>query len=141
MTNNHYPRGALCTALCAILMATCAMASARSPQPSTASGTIGSVGPEARTFRDKCCCGTVEMINPDARLLRIRLPDGAAPLELFWNSQTRFIEGDRFVTAAELTKGATVTVWYHTPFFGKRFATKIVIERTAANPKQQRSRR
>ena len=69
-------------------------------------------------------------------MLRIQREGEAVPLTLVWNSQTRFIEGTRSVTAAEVTKGTAVTVSYHTPFFGKRFATKIVIERGAVSPKQ-----
>ena len=131
----------LCAALCAALIATCSQASARTPQPRSESGTIGTIGQDANTHRDKNCCGTIETIDPDARILRIHRDGEAVPLTLVWNSQTRFIEGTRFVTAAELTRGARVTVWYHTPFFGKRFATKIVIERGAVRPKQQRARR
>ena len=125
--------GPLSAALCAALIATCSQVSARSPQPRVESGSIEAVGKDAR---DQGCCGTIEAIDQDARILRLRRDGEAVPLTLVWNSQTRFVEGTRFVTAAELTKGARVTVWYHTPFFGKRFATKIVIERSAVRPKQ-----
>ena len=80
-------------------------------------------------------------IDQDARILRLNRDGEAEALTLVWNSQTRFIEGMRLVNATELTKGARVTVWYHTPFFGKRFTTKIVIERRAVRPKQQRAHR
>ena len=132
---------ALHAALCAALIATCSQASARSPQPRSESGTIGAVGQDATTLRDKNCCGTIETIDQDARIFRLQRQGEAVPLTLVWNSQTRFIEGTRFVTAAALTKGTTVTVWYHTPFFGKRFATKIVIERSAVRPKQHQPHR
>ena len=126
-----------CAALCAALIATCSQASARSPQSRVQSGTIEAVGQDAHTRRDQCCGGTIETIDRDARMIRIQRDGEAVPLTLVWNSQTRFIEGTRFVTAAALTKGARVTVWYRTPFFGKRFATKIVIERSAVRAKQQ----
>lgn len=122
----------LLAAFCAAFIATCSHASARSPQPRVESGTIETVGPHGRVIRSECCFGTVETIDQDARSLRIRRDGEALPLTLVWNRSTSFIEGTRFVTAAELTKGARVTVWYHTPFFGKPFATKIVIDRSAA---------
>ncbi len=123
--------GTLLAAFCAALIATCSDASAITPRSRVASGSIEAVGQDAQTRRDKCCGGTIEAIDQDARILRLKRDGEAEPLTLVWNSQTSFIEGMRFVTAAALTKGARVTVSYHTPFFGKRFATKIVIERSA----------
>ena len=126
----------LSAALCAALIATCSQASARSPQPRVERGTIETIGQDSRSRRDERCCGTIGTIDQNARMLRIQREGEAVPLTLVWNSQTRFIEGTRSVTAAEVTKGAAVTVWYHTPFFGKRFAAKVVIERGAMHPKQ-----
>ncbi len=137
----HRRSGTLCAAWCTALIAICSHASARSPQPRVASGTIETTEQDGRNLRDKGCCGTIETIDQDARILRVRRDGEAVPLTLVWNSQTRFIEGTDFVTAAALTKGARVTVSYHTPFFGKRFATKIVIERSAVRPKQPRPHR
>ena len=78
--------------------------------------------------------GVIEMIDRDARILRIQRDGEAVPLTIVWNKLTRFVEGSRFVSAAELKKGTPVTIWYRTPFFGERFATKIVIERSAGDP-------
>lgn len=94
----------------AALIATCSEAFARSP-------------------RAQVVMGTIETIDADARVLRIKPRGEAPPLTPVWNSRTRFVKGSRFVTAAELTKGAPVTVWYRTTVFGKRFATKVVMER------------
>lgn len=140
-TNAHISPNVLCTALCAALIATCTQASARPPQPRAESGTIEKIGHDARTCRDQSCCGTIETIDYNARLLRIQRDGDAGPLTLVWNGRTSFVDGTRSVTAAELTRGTRVTVWYRTPFFGKRFATKIVIERGAVRPKQQRPNR
>ena len=130
--------GTLSAALCAALIATCSQVSARSPQPRVESGTIERAGQDGRNLRDKGCCGAIEMIDQDARVLRVHRDGETVPLTLVWNRQTRFIEGTGFVTAAALTKGARVTISYHTPFFGKPFATKIVIERGTVRPKQSR---
>ena len=140
-TEAQIPTSTLCAALCAALIATCPQASARPPQPRVESGTIETVDRDARILRDPCCSGTIETIDQNARILRVQRDGEAVPLTLGWNSRTIFVEGARFVTAAELAKGTPVTVWYRTPFFGKRFATKIVIERSAVRPKQHRPHR
>jgi hypothetical protein len=137
-TKAQIPATTLCAALCAVLIATCSQASARPPRAQAEGGTIETIEQNGRTLRVQCCIGTIETIDRDARILRIQRQGEAVPLTLVWNNQTRFVEGTRSVTAAELTKGTPVTVWYHTPFFGKRFATKIVIERNAVRPKQHR---
>ena len=137
-TKAKMPPSILCAALCAALIATSSQASARPPRARAESGTIETIEQNGRTLRVQCCIGTIETIDPDARVIRIQRQGEATPLTLVWNTQTRFVEGTRFVTAAELKKGAPVTVWYHTPFLGKRFATKIVIERGALRPKQHR---
>ena len=100
--------------LCSAFIATCAQVSARSPQPRVESGTIEAVRQDAR---DQSCCGTIGTIDQDARILRVQRDGEAVPLTLVWNSQTRFIEGTGFVAAAALTKGARVTVSYHTPYW------------------------
>ena len=102
--------GTLSAALCAALIATCSQVSARSPQPRVESGTIETAEQDGRNLRDKGCCGTIEMIDQNARILRVQRDAEAVPLTLVWNSQTRFIEGTGFVTAAALTKGARVTL-------------------------------
>lgn len=100
----------LCMILCIALAATCTQATARTP-------------------RSRVQHGVIEMIDRDARTLRVQLEGSALPLTLVWNSRTRFVGESRYVTAAELRQGNPVTVWYLTPFFGERFATKIGIER------------
>lgn len=95
--------------LCVAIVATCTQAPARTP-------------------RSRVQHGVIEMIDHDARTLRIQRDGEAVPLTIVWNRLTDFVEGSHFVTAANLTKGTPVTIWYLTPLFGKRFATKIVID-------------
>lgn len=73
--------------------------------------------------------GIIQMIDREALVLRIQPTGQSEPLSMVWNSRTSFMEGKRIVTAAELKKGSRVTVSYHNPLFGKRYASKIVIER------------
>ena len=100
----------LCAVLCFIMVATSTQVSAR-PHPALVQQ------------------GIVQMINRKALVLRIQPTGQPEPLRMVWNSRTSFMEGMRIVTAAELREGSLVTVSYHNPLFGKRFASKIVIER------------
>ena len=137
-TKAKIPANIICAALCAALIATCSQASARPPQARVESGTIQTVEQDGRILQDPCCSGTIATIDQNARILRVQRYGEAIPLTLVWNSRTIFVEGARVVTAAALTRGTPVKVWYRTPFFGKRFATKIVIERSAVRPKPHR---
>ncbi len=81
------------------------------------------------------------MIDQNARAFRVRDDAGAVSLTLVWNNRTRVFEGSRAATAADLTKGASATIWHGTPFFGERYATKIVIGRGAVPPAKRQSPR
>jgi hypothetical protein len=72
--------------------------------------------------------GIVAAVDHNARMLHLQRAGEAVPLPLTWSDRTRFIKQDTAVTPAELRKGGNVTVWYHTPLFGPRWATKIQIE-------------
>jgi hypothetical protein len=72
--------------------------------------------------------GTIVAVEHNARTLRLQRAGEAVLLDITWNDRTRFIKQDSTVTSAQLGKGGKVTVWYHTPLFGPRWATKIHIE-------------
>lgn len=112
------PTAKFCAAVCFALMATCSPATARPPQAIVQRGTI-------------------EAIDRDAHILRLQRHGEAVSLMLAWNSRTHVFEGTRAVTADELTRGASVTVWYRNPLFGERFATKILIEIGLVRPVQR----
>jgi hypothetical protein len=118
-TKSQISATTLCAALCAALIAAPSQGSARRPQARVESATI-------------------QTVDQNACVLRVQRYGNAIPLTLAWNSRTIFVEGARVVTSATLTKGTPVKVWYRTPLFGKRFATKIVIERGLAHPIQRR---
>jgi hypothetical protein len=73
------------------------------------SGNIETIEQDGRTLRVQCCVGAIETVDREAHTLRIQRQGEAVPLTLVWNSQTRFLKGTRFVTAAELAKGTPVT--------------------------------
>jgi hypothetical protein len=81
---------------------------------------------EARPPRARQVVAVVQAINCDKRTLSLNYPQGRGPRELIWNSATKFLRDWKFVPAAELKNGTQATVYYHSPFFGKPFATKVV---------------
>lgn len=83
-------------------------ASARPPQPRTESG-------------------VVESVDHTTRALRLRRVNGCERLTVVWDRRTRFVAEDRLSTASRLQPGGRARVSYRTPFFGERYATKIVL--------------
>ena len=79
--------------------------------------------------------GIVERLDGNAKTFQLRQTNEARPMMLAWNSRTRFTAGAEFVAAAKLREGAPVRVIYHSPFFGERFVTKVVLGAAAANRK------
>lgn len=74
--------------------------------------------------RERQC--VVQTIEPNSRAMTLRCGKDAEPLELVWTKDTQFLNNWRLTNAAQLKPGQTVTVYYHSPFFGKKFATRVV---------------
>jgi hypothetical protein len=75
----------------------------------------------------------VQAINYDKRMLTLTYPQGRGPQVVVWNSETEFFCDGKTVPATELKEGTHATIFYHSPFFGKPFATKITWS-MSANP-------
>jgi hypothetical protein len=75
----------------------------------------------------------VQTINHDKRILTLNYPQGSGPQVVIWNSNTEFLCDGKTVPATELKEGTHTTIFYHSPFFGKPFATKIALS-TSAKP-------
>ena len=82
----------------------------------------------ARPPRPRIASGVIEAVEPSAGVLRLRLPNRCEPLVVTWDAHTRFFEEHRSVTASRVQAGMQVTLSYRTPFFGERYATKIVLK-------------
>jgi len=80
----------------------------------------------ARPPRSRPVAATVESVSLETRTLTITPAKDKGPSDLTLTRQTKFIHNWKFAPANELKTGAHVTVYYHAPFFGKPFATKIV---------------
>ena len=81
---------------------------------------------EAHAPRAREVSAVIQAINHEQRTLSLETPKGGGPRELVWDKSTKFLRDSKFVPATELKAGTRVTVYYHSPFFGKPFATKIV---------------
>jgi hypothetical protein len=68
----------------------------------------------------------VQTINHDKRILTLTYPQGRGPQVVVWNSDTEFLCDGKAVPATFLKEGTHVTIYYHSPFFGKPFAMKVV---------------
>jgi len=77
--------------------------------------------PQAREL-----CGVIEEINAKSRLLAVRSPKRDEPVKLVWRRDTQFIRNHQFTPSTALKTGLQLCVNYHSPFFGKPFATKVV---------------
>jgi hypothetical protein len=126
--------------LCAALIASTCTTHARTPQARTERGPAPSVERNA-TPAGEPSVGTVGRVNQRARVLRFQRYGAMLPMNLTWNSHTVFLAGGQSVTAARLSPGDIVTVWYHTPIFGKPIASQIVIRRAPAPASQPGGRR
>jgi hypothetical protein len=70
--------------------------------------------------------GVIQSINYGKQTLTLTYVQERGPQELIWKSDTQFLCDLKAVPATELKEGAQVTVEYHSPFFGKSYAIKII---------------
>lgn len=77
--------------------------------------------PRAREYQ--CVIQTIER---DSRTMTLQCGKDAKALELVWTKQTTFLQDGKFADAAPLKTNQAVVVCYLSPFFGKKFATKVV---------------
>ncbi len=80
----------------------------------------------ARRPRARELCGVIQAIDPQTHSLTVQSPKRDQPLAVVWKRDTRFIKNWKFVPADTLKEGTRGCVYYHTPFFGKPFVTKVV---------------
>jgi hypothetical protein len=68
----------------------------------------------------------IQSIDLERHALTLRCGKDAETLELVWIQRTKFLKNWKFSDAASLKEGQAVVVYYHSPFFGKKFAIKVV---------------
>jgi hypothetical protein len=70
--------------------------------------------------------GVIQSIDYQKRMLTLTCAPEKEPPTLIWNSDTEFLRDLKPVSATELNEGTHITIYYHSPFFGKPYATKVV---------------
>jgi len=68
----------------------------------------------------------IETIDRDARTLKLLCEKESKPLELVWHDDTWFVHNQHFTNSAALKPSSTVRVYYQSPFFEKKFVTRVV---------------
>jgi hypothetical protein len=71
-------------------------------------------------------CGVIQEINAKKHTLIVRSPERKTPVTLTWTRDTEFVQNQQTTKSTMLKTGLSVCVYYHSPFFGKPFATKMV---------------
>ena len=79
----------------------------------------------ARPPRARELCGVVEKIDRDTQTLTV-LSGKGDPLNAVWKRDTKFIDNWKFTDSGSLKEGRRACVYYHSPFFGKPFVTKVI---------------
>jgi hypothetical protein len=82
---------------------------------------------EARTPRTREVKGVIQSVDYGHQTMTLNYAQGLGPKELVWRPETEFQCGTNSVPAMELKAGMSVTVDYHSPFFGKPYATRVVL--------------
>lgn len=76
-----------------------------------------------RARERQCVIQTIEL---NSRTTTLQCDKDAQSLELLWTKDTKFLKNWKFADASELKAGQSVVVYYRSPFFGKKLASKIV---------------
>lgn len=84
--------------------------------------------PRAREYQ--CVIQTIER---NSRTMTLQCDRDAKALELVWTKQTKFLQNGKFADAVPLETNQVVVVYYRSPFFGKKFATKVVWQNGPTN--------
>lgn len=80
----------------------------------------------ARPPRARELSVTVQSVRPETRTLVVIPAEDLTPREYVWTKSTEFVENRRFVDASALKEGMSAKIYYHTPFFGKPYVSKVV---------------
>jgi hypothetical protein len=80
----------------------------------------------AHTPHEREAHGVIQSIDYQKQTLMLTYVQERGPQKLIWKSDTQFLCDLKPVPATELKVGMDVTIYYHSPFFGKPFVTKAV---------------
>jgi hypothetical protein len=90
---------------------------------------------QAHSVRARELEATIRTVRVETRTLVVISAKEKFPREMVWNRSTSFVENRQFVDAAKLREGIKVRVYYHSPFFGRPYLTKVAWNTTATQTK------
>jgi hypothetical protein len=90
----------------------------------------------AHTPHARVAHGVIQSIDYQKQIMTLTYVQERGPQKLIWRSDTQFLCELKPVSVTELIKGAQVTIEYHSPFFGKPYATKVVWTNNQRRPEK-----
>jgi hypothetical protein len=81
----------------------------------------------ANTPRGRCVTAIIQSVNPARKEIVVGTDHKPDALTIGWNNRTVFVAGTELANAAILSRGASFQITYQSPFFGERFASRIVL--------------
>lgn len=94
----------------------------------------------ARPPRAREACGVLQNIDLNSRSLTLKADKRERPLEVIWKGDTRFVKDWKFDAPTTLKSGMRACIYYHSPFFGKPFITKITWTSNSSSSTDQRQK-
>ena len=86
----------------------------------------------ARPTRSREECGITKKVDKVASALTILRERGGEPLEVVFNSDTTFLSNSKPTNSASIKEGLRTCIYYRSPFFGRPFATKVILATSSA---------
>jgi|SRR5689334_22069178 hypothetical protein len=81
----------------------------------------------ARPPRAREACGVLQNIDAQALTLTLAQEKGDRPIEAVWRRDTKVLKNWKFASTDALQQGVRACVFYRSPFFGKPFVTKVIL--------------
>lgn len=80
----------------------------------------------ARPPRARELCGVIQAIDPQTHSLTVQSTQRDQSFAAIWKRDTKFLHNWKSTDFTSLKEGMQVCIYYHSPFFGKPFVTKVV---------------
>ena len=82
---------------------------------------------QVHTPRTREAEGIIQSIDYEHQTMTLSYVQGSGPKVLVWRRETEFLRDAKPVPATELKAGMGVIVYYHSPLFGKPYATRVLL--------------
>lgn len=86
--------------------------------------TSAAMPPLSRSFESR-----IVQVDSKQHFLTLEPQAPGKPTTFIWTNETRFLRNNEFTNAGELRKNLWVKAYYRSPFFGRKFLTKVILEK------------